>query len=63
MISYTEAYFRDPTSYMAPGTLDRRIKLEEGKIGCLSCHAPSSSENKMLLMPGPRGLCVNCHRM
>ena len=64
MISYSEVYLRDPGSYISPTTLDQRIKLEEGKIGCLSCHTPSSTESKMLVLPNSRrGLCVSCHRM
>ena len=37
-MEYQVAYDANPKEYVAPTTLDKNIKLVEGKVGCLSCH-------------------------
>jgi predicted CXXCH cytochrome family protein len=46
----------------SPATLDARVRLVDGRIGCTTCHSPFSSEPKLLVM-GNRGsrLCLTCH--
>ncbi len=43
--------------------LDRRIILIDGRVTCISCHDPYSSEPKRLVMSNHRSrLCLECHR-
>ncbi|RMF83145.1 MAG: hypothetical protein D6736_22065 [Nitrospinota bacterium] len=44
-------------------TLDKRIKLIQGKVSCVSCHEPFSERNNGLVMDnwGSR-LCLECHQ-
>jgi predicted CXXCH cytochrome family protein len=48
-----------------PETIDRRIRLFNGRqrtVGCGSCHSAYSHERKMLVMPNLRSaLCLSCH--
>jgi predicted CXXCH cytochrome family protein len=47
----------------SPGTIDHRIRLFDGRIGCTSCHSPFSTEPKLLVMPNRKSrLCLSCHR-
>jgi predicted CXXCH cytochrome family protein len=43
-------------------TLDQRIRLFEGQVGCGSCHSPYSSHRKYVVLSndGSR-LCLSCH--
>lgn len=43
-------------------TVDKKIRLFDGKIGCGSCHSPYSKEPAQLVMSN-RGskLCLSCH--
>lgn len=45
-------------------SLDPRVRLFEGTVGCGSCHSPYSREENSLVMPnhGSR-LCLTCHQM
>ena len=47
----------------SPTSLDPRIRLFSGAIGCGSCHSVYSSQSKMLVMSN-RGsaLCLQCHK-
>ena len=43
-------------------TLDKTIKLFNGKVGCGSCHDPYSKNPKMLVVPNTgSALCLKCH--
>jgi len=43
--------------------LDRRIRLIDNKVGCLSCHSPFSQQPRLLVMSNDRSrLCLSCHR-
>lgn len=45
------------------GSLDRRIRLFDGHIGCGSCHNPYSPERKLMAVANDHGqLCINCHQ-
>lgn len=50
--------------YVPAGSLDPRILLPDGRVGCLSCHDLFSSEESLLSMPN-RGsaLCDACHEI
>ena len=44
-------------------SLDARVRLPEGQVGCGSCHSPYAGLEKMLVMTNDRGeLCKSCHR-
>lgn len=44
-------------------TLDSRIMLFDGQIGCNTCHNPYSTEKSRLVMSNTRSaLCLSCHR-
>lgn len=48
--------------FVNPNALDSRIHLVEGKVSCVSCHSPYSSENKLLVMSNSYSkLCLSCH--
>jgi predicted CXXCH cytochrome family protein len=43
--------------------LDHRVILVDGRVTCISCHDPYSSEPKRLVMSNHRSrLCLECHR-
>lgn len=43
---YYAAYAqKDPASYATPASLDTRIKLENGKVTCISCHETKKSSS------------------
>ncbi len=46
----------------APGSLDPRVRLIDGRVGCGSCHSPYSRHEALLVMSntGSR-LCLACH--
>jgi predicted CXXCH cytochrome family protein len=48
--------------YVPLGSLDPRIHLPGGKVGCLSCHDMYGSEQKLLVMSNFESkLCYACH--
>lgn len=45
-----------------PEGIDERIRLVNGKVGCVSCHDMYSRERKLLTVSNDRaGLCLACH--
>ena len=57
------AEYRDGMARMVhPDTLDERIRLFDGNVGCGSCHSVYSRQPAMLVMSnkGSR-LCLSCH--
>jgi predicted CXXCH cytochrome family protein len=49
-------------SFRARFTLDSRIKLFEGKVGCPSCHVSHTTRPKLLVMDNTASrLCLGCH--
>gem|GEM_PF-2114484 len=62
-ISYQTAYSRDPAGYISPSMLDQRVKLVNGEVQCVSCHAVSPQGRWMLARSNARSaLCLSCHR-
>ncbi|MEQ1919587.1 MAG: hypothetical protein ABL955_10330, partial [Elusimicrobiota bacterium] len=59
-VDYRAAVRRDPSSYNDP-MMNDRIVLEEGKVGCLSCHA---THDLSAVSAGSvrREVCIECHR-
>lgn len=61
---YLRAYKRNPKLLRHPSQIDPRVKLVDGKVGCTSCHDPSSTDKGMLVVANKRStLCNACHRM
>lgn len=58
-VDYMAAVRRDPGSYIDPSA-NPRIVLEDGKVGCMSCHAThdASSMGSVNLRPE---VCIDCH--
>ena len=53
---------KGPTGYVDPASLDRRIRLFNGRVECSSCHSPYSDEASLLVMPNRQSaLCLSCH--
>ena len=53
---------RDGPPLKPASTLDPRIHLPDGRVGCQSCHSPFSPRRDLLVMPNTRSaLCLNCH--
>jgi predicted CXXCH cytochrome family protein len=45
-----------------PNSLDPRIRLFDGRVGCGSCHSPYAREHALLVMSNDRSaLCLSCH--
>lgn len=76
---YREYAISKPGSYVSPEDLDERIVLENGNVGCISCHESRLSEDRSVqasineqtcqstgaLTVGERqsDLCFSCHLM
>lgn len=56
---------RDPgggSGYTPAEQLDRRLRLINGRVECLTCHSPFSPNKGLLVMPNTRSdLCLSCH--
>ncbi len=44
-------------------TLDPAIRLDNGRVGCTSCHDISSPRPANLVRPARGGLCLGCHEL
>ncbi len=52
----------DEVRFVSAASLDPRIRLFNGKVGCLSCHSVYSKHEKLLVMSNARSaLCMSCH--
>jgi predicted CXXCH cytochrome family protein len=46
------------------GSIDLRVRLFNGQVGCQSCHSPYSTQPKLLVMSNESSrLCSSCHEM
>ena len=59
-VDYMAVLRRDPGSYNDPA-MNARIVLEEGRVGCLSCHA-SHDLSSVSAGNVRREVCIDCHR-
>jgi len=61
-VDYQQVYMEKPREYKPPESLDSRIVLINGKIGCETCHNHYSKHKKHLVMDNFRSrLCLSCH--
>ncbi|MBI1919494.1 MAG: hypothetical protein HYS23_00280 [Geobacter sp.] len=61
-IDYEEAMSRHPGQYRSIDSLDRRISLLDGKLGCITCHDSINPEVGHLSMNNDgSALCLECH--
>ncbi len=64
MVSYLDAYLRNPSGLVSPQMLDHRVQLEEGKVQCTTCHSVSPQGQWSLVKSNQQSaLCLSCHRM
>jgi predicted CXXCH cytochrome family protein len=63
-IDYNMARLRSKGRLREPALFDPAVKLENGMVGCTSCHSPESQLRKKLVMinSGSR-LCFVCHNL
>ncbi len=63
-INYKESYLNKSFKLESPFQLDPKIKLDNGKISCLTCH-DENSDKKHYLVVDNRGskLCFSCHNL
>ncbi len=63
-IEYNEISRRKHRAYHPASSIDRRIKLFDGKIGCQTCHTHYSEVPHLLVMDNKRSrLCLQCHNL
>ena len=63
-IDYEQVYTKKMKTYHYPGSLDPRLKLENRKITCLTCHDENSTLKNHLVMENTRSrLCFSCHNL
>lgn len=63
-VDYEEVYLKYPKKYFPPESLDPRIVLVNGKIGCKTCHDHYSKHKKHLVMDNFKSrLCLSCHNL
>lgn len=60
MVSYEEAYARDPEHFIAPALLDPGIALLNGEVHCMTCHSPAAPGGQVQALAGA-SLCLRCH--
>lgn len=63
-IDYRLAQITSKGRLRDPSLIDPAVKLENGLVGCTSCHDPNSQLQKKLVMSntGSR-LCFSCHNL
>lgn len=63
-IDYRDAYTRPASRLRPAATLDRTIRLPQGRVQCTSCHDLRSDRPARLVMSNERSaLCLSCHAM
>lgn len=61
-VDYEEAASRHPGQYHSIDSLDRRITLIDGKLGCITCHDSTNPHVSHLSMNNDgSALCLECH--
>ena len=61
-VDYEDVYMNSPGEFRPPSMLDSRIKLVDGKVGCVSCHNLYSDTPMKLVMSNRQSrLCLECH--
>jgi predicted CXXCH cytochrome family protein len=63
-IEYQQMYLKNPDQYHPAASLNSRIRLIHGEIGCQSCHDHYSEHPYLLVMEhGSDKLCLQCHNL
>ena len=64
-VRYGGTNLGSPRTPLVPiGSVDPRLRLFNGQVGCATCHSPYSSEAKLLVMRNDRSaLCLSCHKL
>lgn len=63
-IDYRLAQIKSRGRLRDPSLLDPAVKLENGQVGCTSCHDPDSQLRARLVMSnGGSRLCFSCHNL
>jgi hypothetical protein len=60
-VDYGAAYAKQPDKYVPPSELPENVLLVDGKVTCVSCHDPASTERNHVSRPA--SLCDACHRI
>ena len=61
-IDYKRVYSKKPMEYRHSSSIDSRVRLFDGKIGCQTCHNHYSKNPHLLVMKNKRSaLCLQCH--
>jgi predicted CXXCH cytochrome family protein len=61
-VSLDRAAGINPRKFKPAGTLSKRVRFFNGKIGCGTCHNTFSKEKRMLVMSNYQSrLCLECH--
>lgn len=63
LVSYEQAYRRNPAALVAATALDPKLQLVDGKVQCVTCHQLTPAQRWVVVsLPGQRDLCLGCHR-
>jgi len=74
-MSYAQHANKSPATYVRPASLNHRIQLENGQVGCVSCHQAKTTESVAVNTPDctstkelatghdQTSLCMSCHVM
>ena len=58
---FYDSYARkNPASFVAPASLDSRIKLEQGQVTCISCHETKSHNTEVALVNELKSTIEKC---
>jgi predicted CXXCH cytochrome family protein len=60
-MEYSRAWVRRQTRLRPAAMLDSAIRLEHGRVGCVSCHDLDSPSRARLVRPAGGDLCLGCH--
>jgi predicted CXXCH cytochrome family protein len=60
-MEYSRAWVRRETRLRPAAMLDSAIRLEHGRVGCISCHDLDSPSRARLVRPAGGDLCLGCH--
>jgi predicted CXXCH cytochrome family protein len=58
---YARATSRRVSRLLPVARLDSTIRLENGRVGCMSCHDLASTARARLVRPAGGDLCLGCH--
>ena len=60
-ISYVAAYLNNREELLPPSLVDRRLRLVNGKVECITCHVASPERSYLAMQNGRDQLCTSCH--